>query len=177
MTTDKSSLAELEYIPYIDADGQLPADFQNQVGVYAIFDSDRLLQFVGYSRDVSVSLKQHLVRQPQKCHWLKVYTINRPSRTVLESIKEAWISENGSMPPGNTTVATQWSEPIDAKLAMTQDEQTSYQASDEPIKIKLLKSVARRVEASVISELEARGVTVPIRFNPKLKEKGILDIT
>jgi len=178
MTKDtNTSLAELEYLAYIDANGQLPEGFQNQVGVYAIFDCDRVLQFVGYSRDVHLSLKQHLVRQPEKCYWLKVQTINRPSRTVLEEIKEAWIAENSSIPPGNVANTTQWNEPIDAKLAMTADEQTSYQASDELIQIKLLKSVARRVEATVVSNLESRGVKVPIRFNPKLKEKGILDLT
>ncbi|MUL37017.1 GIY-YIG nuclease family protein [Gloeocapsopsis dulcis] len=177
MTTEtKTSLTELEYIPYIDADGQLPEGFQSQVGVYAIFDSDRVLQFVGYSRDVFLSLKQHLVRQPEKCQWLKVQTISRPSRTILESIKEAWTAENGSIPPGNAAT-TQWTEPIDAKLAMTVDEQISYEASDELTQIKLLKSIARRVEATVISNLESRGIRVAIRFNPKLKEKGILDLT
>ncbi|PIG90560.1 GIY-YIG nuclease family protein [Gloeocapsopsis sp. IPPAS B-1203] len=178
MTTEiKTSLTDLEYISYIDADGQLPEGLQSQVGVYAIFDSDRVLQFVGYSRDVFLSLKQHLVRQPEKCQWLKVQTISRPSRTILESIKEAWIAENGSIPPGNTTATTQWTEPIDAKLAMTADEQISYQAGDELTQIKLLKSVARRVEATIISNLESRGIRVAIRFNPKLKEKGILDLT
>lgn len=178
MTTEtKTSLAQLEYIPYIDDNGQLPEGFQSQVGVYAIFNRDQVLQFVGYSRDVYLSLKQHLVRQPEKCHWLKAQTISRPSRAALESIKEAWIVENGSIPPGNVAGTTQWNEPIDAKLAMTADEQTSYQASDELTQIKLLKSVARRVEATILSNLESRGVRVVIRFNPKLKEKGILDLT
>ena len=39
-TTTIPSLASLEYIPYIDADGQLPAQFQGKVGVYAIFERE-----------------------------------------------------------------------------------------------------------------------------------------
>ncbi len=178
MTTETTSpsLASLEYIPYIDADGQLPAQFQGKVGVYAIFERDKLLQYVGFSRDVYVSLQQHLVRQPQKCYWLKVQTIDRPSRTILENIRDAWISENGSVPDGNAAQEAKWTQPIDAKAAMTADEQTKYAATDELTQIKLLKNAARRVEGEILAELESRGVKMQMRFNPKLKEKGLLDL-
>lgn len=79
------SLASLEYIPFIDTKGQLPEQFQSRVGVYAIFDREQKLQYVGYSRDVDLSLKQHLVRQPQKCYWLKVQTTDRPSRAFWKA--------------------------------------------------------------------------------------------
>jgi hypothetical protein len=171
-----SSLASLEYIPYIDTSGQIPEQFQGKVGVYAVFDRDKVLQFIGYSRDVDLSLRQHLVRQPQKCYWLKVQTIDRPSRTLLENIRGAWMAENGSIPSGNATDESIWTQPIDAKVAMTADEQTSFAASDELMQSKILKNAARRVESQILSELESRGVQMQIRFNPKLKEKGLLDL-
>jgi hypothetical protein len=173
--TDIPSLASIEYIPYLDANGQLTDQFQG-IGVYAIFDREKVLQFVGYSRDVEFSLKQHLVRQPQKCYWLKVQTIDRPSRTILESIRDAWIAENGSIPAGNESDEATWTQPIDAKVAMTADEQSSYKSSDELTQSKLLKTVARRVESQILAQLESRGVQMQIRFNPKLKEKGLLDL-
>ena len=178
MTTETNTptLASLAYIPYIDANGQLPEQLLGKVGVYAIFDRDKVLQFVGYSRDVGVSLKQHLVRQPQNCHWLKVKTIDRPSRTILEGIRDAWIAENGSVPIGNDTEAAKWTQPIDAKMTMTATEQASFAASDELTQIKILKTVARRLEGQILSELEYRGVQMLIRFNPKLKEQGLLDL-
>ncbi len=46
------SLASLELVPYIDDRGQLPAQFQGKVGVYAIFDQAHVLQYIGYSRDI-----------------------------------------------------------------------------------------------------------------------------
>lgn len=174
--TNSPSLASLEYIPYIDTSGQLPEQFQGKVGVYAIFDQEKVLQYVGYSRDVYLSLQQHLVRQPQNCYWLKVQTIERPSRTILESIRDAWTAENGSIPPGNGSDEPKWTQPIDAKVAMTTDEQTSFTSSDELMQSKLLKTVARRVEGQILAELESRGVQMQIRFNPKLKEKGLLDL-
>jgi len=170
------SLASLEYIPYINASGQLPDQWQGKVGVYAIFNQQKVLQFVGYSRDVDLSLKQHLVRQPQLCYWLKVQTIDRPSRTVLESIRDAWNTENGSIPVGNGLEEAKWTQPIDAKAAMTTDEQANFSLSDELTQAKLLKNAARRVEGQISSQLESRGVKMQIRFNPKLKEKGLLDL-
>lgn len=59
---------------------------------------------------------------------------------------------------------------------MTPDEQTSFASGDEMTQSKLLKNVARRVEAQILADLESRGVQVQVRFNPKLKEKGLLDL-
>lgn len=177
MTTDIPSLASLEFLPYLDAEGKLPLSVQGKIGVYAIFDGEKLLQFVGYSRDIHLSIKQHLVRQPKCCYWLKIETIERPSRTLLEQIREHWIAENGSVPPGNGSDVAKWNEPIDAKTTMTVEELANYEKLAEEIaKEKVLKNVARRVEAEILSELEARGVTEEIRFNPKLKSEGLLDL-
>ncbi|WP_414582149.1 GIY-YIG nuclease family protein [Scytonema sp. PCC 10023] len=180
MTTETNipALASLEYIPFIDDNGQLPEQLQGKIGVYAIFDQDKLLQFVGYSRDVYLSIKQHLVRQPQYCYWVKAQTIERPNRTVLENIEHAWIAENGSVPEGNADSKDRWTQPIDVKLVMTAEEQANYHnpANDEMAQIKIIKNVARRVEAEIITVLEVRGLQTQIRFNPKLKENGLLDL-
>ncbi|MBW4659378.1 MAG: GIY-YIG nuclease family protein [Drouetiella hepatica Uher 2000/2452] len=171
-----TALAELDYIVYLDAEGQMTDQFDGKVGVYAIFDQEKILQMIGYSRDVGFSLKQHLVRQPQSCYWMKVQTIDRPSRTLLEEMRAAWIAENGSVPVGNAAGEAMWNQAIDAKLTMTAEELAIYEASDDPGKIKTLKKVARRVEEEVLAKLDARGVKMPIRFDPKLKEKGLLNL-
>jgi hypothetical protein len=178
MTEDIHSLASLEFIPYIDSEGKLPDFVQGKIGVYAIFDNEKVLQFVGYSRDIYLSLRQHLVRQTQDCYWLKVQTIEKPSRTILESIRSSWIAENGSQPQGNGVDAAKWNEPIDTKTVMTAQETANYEGiiADEIAKDKLLKNVARRVENEILSLLKARGVTEEIRFNPKLKTSGLLDL-
>ncbi|MBE9051991.1 GIY-YIG nuclease family protein [Nostocales cyanobacterium LEGE 11386] len=172
------NLASLEYFPYINDSGQLPERFQGKIGVYAIFGQAKVLQFVGYSRDVYLSLKQHLVRQPQQCYWVKVQTIERPSRTVLENIENAWIAENGNIPLGNGNNKEQWTQPIDVKPLMTAEEQAKYQhpGNDELAQMKIIKNIARRVEAEILAVLKDRGLQEQFRFNPKLKEEGLLDL-
>jgi hypothetical protein len=182
MTVDNNLLANIEYIPYIDNSGQLPEKFQGKIGVYAIFDVDKKLQFVGYSRDVYLSLKQHLVRQPEYCHFVKIETIERPSRTILENIEKAWIedwmAENGTIPTGNSEKKDKWTQAINVKVLMTAEEQANYHhpARDELAQIKIMKNVARRVETDILQVLEGRGLQIEIRFNPKLKEEGLLDL-
>jgi hypothetical protein len=105
-----------------------------------------------------------------------VQTIDRPSRTILESIREAWMNENGSLLDGNAIEEVKWTQPIDTKVVMTPDEQKSFASGDELIQSKILKNAARRVEGQILAELESRGVKLQIRFNPKLKEKGLLDL-
>jgi hypothetical protein len=99
-TSDLPSLGSLEFLPYINDAGALPDQLQNQIGIYAIFDQAQVLQFVGYSRDIYLSLKQHLVRQPEHCYWVKATTIDKPNRTFLEGVQSAWIVENGNTPTG-----------------------------------------------------------------------------
>ena len=59
---------------------------------------------------------------------------------------------------------------------MTDREKEAYAQADEMTQMKLLKNIARRVEADIKETLSDRGVTMDIRFNPKLKEQGKLDL-
>jgi hypothetical protein len=175
-TTDIPSLDSLAFLPYINDAGELPEILQNQIGIYAIFDRDRVLQFVGYSRDIYLSLKQHLVRQPDRCDWVKATTIDRPNRTFLEGVQSSWIADNGNIPIGNGAANSQWLDPISTHYAMTAAESDSFADLDGLAQIKLLKQVARRVEDTILTKLQQRGVQTEIRFNPKLKEQGLLDL-
>jgi hypothetical protein len=177
MPTDSiPSLNSLEDLAYLDDSGVIATEFQGKIAVYAIFDRDKQLQFVGYSRDVYVSLKQHLMRRSPQCYWLKLQTISRPNRTILEEIRQTWIAENGLIPAGNGEDEAKWTQPIDAKAEMTIEEKEALAKADELGKIKLLKQVARRVGDAVEAQLKDRGVTMDLRFNPKLKEEGLLDL-
>ena len=171
-----SALKTLPLLPYLDQNGALDEELQKKIGVYAIYDQAKILQFVGYSRDIHTSLKQHLVRQTPNCYWLKCQIITKPNRTWLEETRQAWISENGEVPPGNEPDEKSWIQAIDTKFAMTEEEKAQYELSDELQQIKILKNVARRVQKDIEKQLSDRQVNVEIRFNPKLKEQGLLDL-
>lgn len=170
------SLAELEYLTYLDSNGKVRGELAGKIGAYAIFDREKRLQYTGYSRDIYLSLKQHLVRQTDNCYWLKINAIAKPNRTILTETCQVWNEENGSIPPGNSSAKKAWTEAIDCRNLANAAEKEAYQNSDESERIKLLKQIARRIETEIKERLKARGVTEEMRFNPKLKEKGLLDL-
>lgn len=176
LDTDIPSLGSLDFLAYINDAGELPEILQNKIGIYAIFDKSQVLQFVGYSRDIYLSLKQHLVRQPDCCYWVKATTIDRPNRTFLDSVQSSWIAENGSTPTGNGADSALWLDPISTHHAMTAAENDSFADLDGLAQIKMRKQVSRRVEETILAKLQQRGVQTEIRFNPKLKEQGLLDL-
>ncbi len=123
---------------------------------------------------VSQQFLAYLVRQPQVCQWVKIHLIDKPNRTTLEEIVAAWTA--GQNPPGNGDAAQDWQESIDCRYAMTAEETAKFPEMEEIAQSKLLKQVARRVEATIMEKLQARGLQTEIRFNPKTKERGLLDI-
>ncbi len=174
--TEITPLTSLKLNSYLNQEGQINQELERKIGVYAIFDLDKQLQYVGYSRDIYLSLKQHLVRQPEHCYWYKVLTIERPNRTILEATRQAWLAENGAIPPGNSAEESAWTQPIDAKPTMSTEEKENYEKLEPIAQTKLMKKIARRLEAEILGELEARGVQMELRFQPKLKEQGLLDL-
>ena len=173
MADTTPTLSSLTMQPYL-IEGELPSGLAGKVGIYAIFDQAKTLQYVGYSRDISVGLTQHLVRCPAQCYWFKVHTVTRPSRTRLEEIRNTWLREYGTVPPGNSDARPLWEKPIDAKAFMTEAERDAIATAEPADTNKLLKQLARRVEADVKAKVADRGAQMPIKFNPKLKEQGLL---
>ncbi|AUC59998.1 hypothetical protein AA637_02010 [Cyanobacterium sp. HL-69] len=169
-------LSNLPYISYLNDNGDINDKLTGKIGLYAIFNYYKKLEYIGYSRNLLLSLKQHLIRQPDKCYWLKYHVIERPSRSILEEIKQKWLEENGSTPSGNGEDEGLWTQPIDTKTTMNDDDKQQYNSLDELGKIKLLKKVARRYEEIIKNQLDERGVKFEVRFNPKLKEDGLLDL-
>lgn len=92
------NLAQLPLQPFLTPAGELDNSTEKQIGVYAIFDQAQSLQYVGYSRNIAVSLLQHLVRQPQLCHWFTVYYIDRPDRQRLTQIRDHWLAAQAELP-------------------------------------------------------------------------------
>ncbi len=168
-------LEALPLVAYLDDTGNLPAQLKGKIGTYAIFDQGQTLQYVGISRDVATSLLLHLVRVPECCYWVKAVTIERPSRTVLTEIRDCWTA--AALPPGNGPEAPRWEEPLNGLAQMTPEEHRAYeQALSEGERDQVLKNVARRLEQTVLAKLEARGLGFAVRFDPKAKNQGILDL-
>ena len=120
-------------------------------GVYAVIDSDRTYQYIGYSRDVLRSVKGHIAQNGDRaCTYIRVKTFKFPKRQAMEALKDEWIADLDYMPAGNTGEGT-WAGTIReaANATMTAEEKNAY----EEKKLKLRKAMA---DASLIDELTAQ---------------------
>jgi len=170
------SLASLPRHPYIDAAGQVAPTLQGCIGAYAIFDVAEVVRYIGYSRDMRLSLQQHLVRCPQECISYAALCIDRPDRPWLQAVQAQWIAEVGTTPVGNAQERSRWEQAIDVRPLMTPAEAAAVAHADPLQQPKLLKQIARRVEAEILAQLQGRSLREPLVFNPKLKESGRLDL-
>mmetsp|Transcript_16234 Transcript_16234/g.21500 ORF Transcript_16234/g.21500 Transcript_16234/m.21500 type:complete len:315 (+) Transcript_16234:6-950(+) len=181
---DIKKLADLPFIQYVDASGKISNVGQTpnvKATAFAIFDSQQKMQYCGQTRNIGQSLRLMLARNPDLTHFVKVHHITKPSRTLLEVLKKTWIEENGEVPSGNDDglVQASWEKPLDVKPLMTEEDRTNVEEAKVKGKIfedAAIKAIARRFEEGKIKILEERGVTENLRFDPKLKGTGLLDL-
>ncbi|WP_019507693.1 GIY-YIG nuclease family protein [Pleurocapsa sp. PCC 7319] len=146
----------------LESDGTaivLVSEWQQQVensrvaGVYAVLNSDRIYQYIGYSRDVLRSLKGHIAQNgEQVCAFIRVKTFKFPKRQAMEALQNKWIAELDYIPLGNTGEQGTWARTIGeaAKAAMSDAERNAY----EEKKLKLRKAMA---DATLTDEMIAQG--------------------
>ena len=85
---------------------------QKVVGVYALADTSRAVQYVGYSRNIPLAVKARLVRVgPQRCALVRTMAFNNAAMaTSANMAREAqhWIEESAEPPPGNGPGGAAW---------------------------------------------------------------------
>ncbi|KAJ8902203.1 hypothetical protein NDN08_006611 [Rhodosorus marinus] len=183
-----------------------PEEELGKVGVYAVYDQDKTPVYLGKSRDVGNSLRMHLARMPDHCYFFKVrypfapadctrcefslrpkpdfepkqvYNFARPSRTLFDDMINAWTEELGSSPPGNADpeLKRRWENAIDIRdYEFTDEEAKELEAVNPGSEARIYKKICRRIQKDVEAKLADRKLTERMSFDPKLKDKGLLDI-
>lgn len=133
---------------------------EKPVGVYALYDARRNLQYVGYSRNVVLSVKGHLARVgEERCAWVRAMVFANKamqSRAALQREADNWLQEAGTLPPGNGAEAELWQgaaaasgSSVDVSL-MSADELAEH----EERKLKLRKAMGENLHDDVAGEAE-----------------------
>ncbi|MGB3201553.1 MAG: GIY-YIG nuclease family protein [Nodosilinea sp.] len=108
-------------------------------GVYAVLDRDRQTQFIGISRNVSLSLRSHLEQKGDAiCALVTVQPFQFPKREAMAALRDEWIAALPSPPPGN--VDGTWAGTI--REAATQTMSAAEREAYEAKKTKLRRAMA-----------------------------------
>ncbi|KAK9905518.1 hypothetical protein WJX75_001443 [Coccomyxa subellipsoidea] len=85
---------------------------EKPLGVYALYDSGRNLQYVGYARNMTLAIKGHMGRVgEERCAYVRALVVaNRAlmSRGHLEEQADNWLAQSGTLPPGNGVERNLW---------------------------------------------------------------------
>jgi hypothetical protein len=110
-------------------------------GVYAVLDRDRQTQYIGYSRNVALSLKSHLTQHgADTCAFVKVQPFKFPKREEMEQLRDTWIAELPQTPPGNADTSGAWAGTV--KDAASQTMSPAEREAYEEKKLKLRRAMA-----------------------------------
>lgn len=121
-------------------------------GVYAVFDGDRQPQFIGYSRNVALSLRSHLTQKGEAiCALMSLQPFKFPKRDAMEQLRDEWIAALPSPPPGNLDGT--WASTVQAAATqvMSAAEREAYEAK----KLKLRRAMADGTLSKEIIKSEA----------------------
>jgi len=123
-------------------------------GVYAVLDAEGQTQYIGYSRNVLLSLNGHVSQYgEEKCAFVRVQTFKFPKRQEMEDLRDAWIGELECTPPGNAAEGGMWASTVGeaAKAVMSEAELHAY----EEKKLKLRKAMADSTLSKEIDAVDA----------------------
>ncbi len=82
-----------EATPALPASGPIPT----VAGVYAVYDPQGTLQFVGISRKVAISVATHLGAIPELVGSVKVLEMPEATKDELQEAWKEWIQEAGAL--------------------------------------------------------------------------------
>lgn len=110
-----TKLSETEVVSVPSDSESILGSFPSSSAVYAVYDANNHLQFVGISRNVAASVATHKKSVPDLCYSVKVGLVEDPDRTALTQAWKTWMEEHiaatGKVPPGNETGNTTWVRP------------------------------------------------------------------
>ncbi|KAL7587376.1 bifunctional monothiol glutaredoxin-S16, chloroplastic [Lactuca sativa] len=105
-------LSDMESVPVPPESDAVSAVFPPASGVYAVYDKNGDMQFVGLSRNIQSSILYHQKSVPELCASIKVGVVDNPDRSALTQAWKSWMEEHievaGKVPPGNETGNTTW---------------------------------------------------------------------
>jgi hypothetical protein len=128
-------------------------------GVYAVMNGDHQTQYIGYSRNVALSLKSHLTQLgAETCAFVKVQPFKFPKREDMEQLRDEWIAALPQTPLGNTDKSGAWAGTVrDASSqVISEAERQAYEEKKLKLRRAMADGTLSQEVPQVQSDLERR---------------------
>ncbi|KAL2610401.1 hypothetical protein R1flu_028974 [Riccia fluitans] len=158
------SLNDLPLIQYINQQGRIqpPVEKTTKATVFAIFDENKKIQFIGFSKDARNSLRTLMGRRPTLCYYYKLYNLDSLDQQKMLACRQQWVSELGLPPVGN-------GDPVQKNLW--------EQAADAgSISERGREAAATSMAKSFLQTMAERGLKEEMIYDPVLLAAGKCDV-
>eukprot|EP01024_Parvocaulis_polyphysoides_P011372 TRINITY_DN13988_c0_g4_i2.p1 TRINITY_DN13988_c0_g4~~TRINITY_DN13988_c0_g4_i2.p1 ORF type:complete len:327 (-),score=34.99 TRINITY_DN13988_c0_g4_i2:728-1708(-) len=109
----KRFLSNADKISVFDENKQL-YQFPSSPGIYAVYDPEDTLQYIGLTRKINLSIGNHIDELPHLVSSVKFLVIEGGDRNALMEAWKAWLQESitttGVIPPGNQAGQVKWQQ-------------------------------------------------------------------
>ncbi|KAH9299748.1 hypothetical protein KI387_031430 [Taxus chinensis] len=164
VSAEIKSLATLPLYGIINTQGRIQPieDPETVASVFAVFDRNKKIQYIGFSKDLKNSLRTLMGRRPELCYYYRTQNLTSFDQELMISIRQKWIDEVGSTPPGNSSPSdrAQWEQP-----ALANSISERGRAAAAVSKAKTMQQM-----------MHDRGIKEEMIYDPVLLEQGKLNI-
>jgi hypothetical protein len=84
------SLNDLPLINYISQTGRIqpPVEAKTAASIFAVYDKNKKIQYIGFSKDVRNSLRTLMGRRPELCHYYKLYNLQTLDQEKMLAVRK-----------------------------------------------------------------------------------------
>lgn len=156
------SLESLSMSPMIDTKGwvQPVEEDGTEATVFAVYDQDKTLQYIGFSKDLRNSLRTILFRRPSKAFFYRALNLPRLDQKEMLAIREQWVQEVGTSPPGLGAEMKLWQIPVEGGAISNRGR----------------RGAAENRTKEILSALSSRGLKELFEVNQELLDEGQCDV-
>ncbi|MEW5308177.1 MAG: hypothetical protein WDW38_000154 [Sanguina aurantia] len=142
------------------------SQFPGAPGVYAVYDKDGIVQYIGLSRQVAQSVSAHIQELPELTHSVRVAVLEAATRETLTNTWKEWVTaavtETGCIPPGNAQGETKWQARSVARATRPEIKLTAGKALVSGVTISdLLEQVVKGNKSSDSVAVSRSGAVAP----------------
>lgn len=146
----------------LDDRGVLPTR-ENAAGpaVFAVYDKDESIQYIGFSSDVGKSIEKVFYRRPAITYFFKFAGLDSVDQDAMMQIRNSWFDSLGGPPIGNKNPVEKEAWQVPVQVAGNSEGGTLV--------------AAQEAAAMMVTQIKNRGCTVDFAPEPALLQKGVIE--
>jgi hypothetical protein len=159
--TSVTDLESLEMVTILDESGAVSPGIPECPAVFAMYDKDMAIQYIGFSSVLHKSIEKLFYRRPETAYYFKYLQLETVDQDAMVRIRNTWFDSLGGPPIGNVNLVEKEAWQIPPQVVANSEGGTLVAAQEQA--------------AMMMTQIRNRGCTVGIAPEPALLQRGIIE--